>query len=465
MPDNELDLARARAKAKLKLQEQTDVPERGVMSTVGHAALDALATPGALVRTGLGALTGNYKEGDLSKSFSGEGPSTADLMERAGVGNASLSDALPGMYSESGNEWLKFKKGGPLDPTARGTAGFVGDVALDPLTYLSGGLSAAAKAGKGGELLNKLQLLDKTGALNTAGKTANVVLNPLELISRKGGGAVYNSAFDKADRKVMTDAGVGSIADILKENRFTGSAQDALEKIKELHTNTGENLNKMRKGAEGITGSLQEYMSPQFSSNIEDITKKLRVSPEAAHQAEAQTIEELISSYANKGQLTPQELSDLKRLANPKVSAISKAIRPVSKDQEDIARALLAGELNKTENQVMHSALGDQGIEKYLKAKRDYGTTGHSVQKELDKQAAREMSLTGAGISSLDPVLAAAGGPVAIALKKAKDIAKLTGTKTRVGLGLEDFGNASSGISDAVLRQLLEKKFSKKGDQ
>jgi hypothetical protein len=464
--EDDLETLQLRAMAKAKAAKAQSYPEEektmgDYAKSLGSGVLTTLGAAGSAVRSGIAHATGLSKPEDTIFNA----PSTDELLNRAGVGNIALSDVTPSMYAEPGEGGMFTpEKGGMLDLTARGTAGFVGDVALDPMTYLSGGLSAAAKLGKAApaaELLTRLGQMNEAGKLTGVAKAANYALNPAEILSRSGGRSIYNTAFDKADRKIATDAGIGSIADLLFENNFTGNSQQALDELKNIHSSTGEKLRKMREKASGTTGSLQEHMSPQFSSNIEGLTTKLRVSPEAAHQAEAQAIEDLVAGYASKGQLTPQELSDLKRLVNPKVSQMSKAIRPVSKDQEDIARALLGGELNKTENQVMHSALGDDGVAEYLKAKKDYGTSGYSVQKEIDKQAAREMNLTGGKVSSLDPLIAAKMGFLPYLGKKAVDISKLTGTKTRVGKGLHSIGTNANGLMDAAARQNVWKQVNK----
>ena len=87
------------------------------------------AVPGRVVNelfSGVGGLKGQ-KEG------------FAQVMEQAGVGKlGQLSDILGPLYAEAGTGGrFTPEKGGALDITGRGFAGFVGDVAFDPLTYVS----------------------------------------------------------------------------------------------------------------------------------------------------------------------------------------------------------------------------------------------------------------------------------------------------------------------------------------
>lgn len=80
-------------------------------------------------------------------------PTGKDLARKMGFSgneNDALSSVLPSLYSATGDEWLKLKKGGVLDPTPAGAAGLALDVATDwtnlvPAKALA---SASAKAAK-----------------------------------------------------------------------------------------------------------------------------------------------------------------------------------------------------------------------------------------------------------------------------------------------------------------------------
>ncbi len=105
---------------------------------------------GAPVRSAVGSLQDDL---DLSKAAGAYkkqfgrpteyAPTGKDLAEKAGVPGTSLSEKLPGLYSETG-EGLPLKKGGLLDPTLSGTVGVAIGAATDPINYIP--LEAAFKA-------------------------------------------------------------------------------------------------------------------------------------------------------------------------------------------------------------------------------------------------------------------------------------------------------------------------------
>ena len=101
------------------------------------AAEEAFAPQGG----GLAAVPGRVASEILSGigSIKGQKEGFGQVMEQAGVGKlGQLSDILGPLYAEQGTAGRFVpEKGGALDITGRGALGFVGDVALDPLTYLA----------------------------------------------------------------------------------------------------------------------------------------------------------------------------------------------------------------------------------------------------------------------------------------------------------------------------------------
>lgn len=84
--------------------------------------------------------------GDIGRALVGKAPRSAEYMDRAGIPEgASVSDLVPGAFTEEPGFTMKAKKGGMLDPSMRGAVGGVADMALDPLSYL--GISELAKGG------------------------------------------------------------------------------------------------------------------------------------------------------------------------------------------------------------------------------------------------------------------------------------------------------------------------------
>ncbi len=76
--------------------------------------------------------------------YADRAPTGKDIAQSAGYSDASVSDAIPSMYSETGDEWFKLQKGGLLDPSISGTVGMGIDVATDPTTWLGVGLANRA---------------------------------------------------------------------------------------------------------------------------------------------------------------------------------------------------------------------------------------------------------------------------------------------------------------------------------
>lgn len=96
------------------------------------------------------------KPDDFDRALVGKAPRTEEYLERAGVPNGAMSDAFPDLYTKTPEEAdsffrMKPAKGGLLDPTIHGTAGLVGDIATDPLTYVP-----LTKLAEGPGLIKKL---------------------------------------------------------------------------------------------------------------------------------------------------------------------------------------------------------------------------------------------------------------------------------------------------------------------
>ena len=198
----------AELEARLAQLEAPAVEEPGMLDY----AMRGLNYAGGAVRGGIaGAIEPIIGKDIVSAEevASGTVPGASELMARAGVPNVALSEMIPSMYSETG-EGLALEKEGMFDPTARGTVGLAADIFTDPTTYLAAPLKAAqlAKAGTtAGKALKLGEIL-----MNPMGEAVGAMGAGL----KKGGEAMYKSAFEKADRALATRYGKGSIADILK---------------------------------------------------------------------------------------------------------------------------------------------------------------------------------------------------------------------------------------------------------
>lgn len=384
---------------------------------------------------------------------SGTVPGASELMARAEVPEGfSLSDIAPSMYSQDG-EGLALEKGGMFDPTARGTAGLAADILTDPLTYLAAPLKAAQVARAG-------------TAAGKALKLGEVLINPIgEAIGaagaglKKGGEAMYKSAFEKADQALATRYGKGSIADILKSRGFKGSAEQALEKTSEINQELGKKIGSFRETAD-LTGILEKPMNFEAA---EKVVQKYRVSSDPEMMGIADNLQEILDSYKGMPPKTATELATVKR-TNLDMAGGDTAF-DMLKSSPDRAKAELRRAIGKSlgeaEDSAVKQALSPEQYKEYLKTKRDYGVTTKFAQKELNKLARAEMTRTGVAPSAVDimgmGVAAAAGSPIgmgAMAAKKARDIMRLTGTKTRLGPMMESVGGGIEATAAKVPPQV-----------
>lgn len=214
-------------------------------------------------------------------------PQTSELLSRMGIPEGySLSDIVPSMFTPSGKEWTKFQKGGFLDPSVRGVAGLVGDIALDPSTYLLPALKGAGILGP-----KLAPLVSKMGP--TATRAAEIALNPLgEAFTGaiKGAGTVGKAVAGKfsqfrpeeAEQYLKNPAAVKEAVSLLSNTKNLDVAQqkafDAINKMRKTLAQYGKeadvemnnllegkniqaNLNSLKEMSEGMPSKKKaEYL-------------------------------------------------------------------------------------------------------------------------------------------------------------------------------------------------------------
>ena len=129
-----------------------------VAGTIGRAIDPIAAGP---VRAGVHALQQGENPfsaaSDAFLHYDTPAPTGQDIARQAGIPDTPFSELAPGAYSKTGDEWLKFKKGGFLDPSVSGFTGLLAEIVLDPLMYtptIKAG-AAAAKASDAGQAVAK----------------------------------------------------------------------------------------------------------------------------------------------------------------------------------------------------------------------------------------------------------------------------------------------------------------------
>lgn len=260
----------------------------GGVSRAGLANLIDSVTPGKSFASGKDMLQA-LKANPFDSKAKGA-PSTSEYLERAGVpAGASFSDDFPGLYSETGNG-LALQKGGWADPTIRGAAGFVGDVGLDPLTYLTFGASAAAKGAKAADIAARKGMAQAAPSMaskvlnSTAGKA---VARPLDAVGEYFGKKIYKSGLKGIDQQAAK-FDKEPVSDLLMEKGISGSAQSIQGQMDVL----GETLLKERQGVlreaskAGGQVSMKEAMGPTLSR-----IQQIRNSQDPALQGLADALE------------------------------------------------------------------------------------------------------------------------------------------------------------------------------
>lgn len=199
MPKNDDVLSKEETADLLRKQnplEFSDKP-KGLLDTAADyakgAAMDALEVvrpvgefvdsyTGAPTRSAIGELMTSKSPLKAAGAFVDQigndparAPTGQQLARRAGVSDTALSDVAPSLYSDSGDETFKFKRGGLLDPTASGAVGLGVDILADPTNVV--GFGAMAKgAVKGAKLAGE-------GALKAAELGARGVGKAVDILS------------------------------------------------------------------------------------------------------------------------------------------------------------------------------------------------------------------------------------------------------------------------------------------
>lgn len=184
-------------------------------------------------------------------------PGNAEYMERFGVPEGGkLSDAIPSMYSEDG-AGIPFQKGGWADPTARGTAGFAGDMAMDPVNWVTfGGNSALKKA-----------------------------LTPLSEGAKKAGKATYKSAFKKIDERLV-EKGTKPLSEVMFKNRAWGGAESLQAQAKKIGDKLKAAREELYKKAQNLGAKVDVEKASQGALNEARRIKGIRGAKETGEGLE-----------------------------------------------------------------------------------------------------------------------------------------------------------------------------------
>ena len=495
--DEELQALLDEAKKKV-------TPEGGM--GMGEAALDVgmrgLDYAGGLVRTPVvGGVTGQLKADDIYRALQGQAPSTSEFAERAGVPEGgSLSDVIPGMYSETGGG-LPLQKGGWADPTLRGTGGMGVDVALDPLTYMSLGMAPALKG---------------AGAVAKAGRAAQGASTMLGRGMDKLGKMSYKAGLKKVDEYAAKYNKDGIIApsEVLNKHQISGSAKNVERQADDVMSDLKIDYDRIvdeaaERGAEvDIRNALADAQA-----EVDKVLKAEKPDPALVPTARAAQKQlnkyyrlgarpELVSETASsvgakpyyeyaKQSFDPSTLTEggkglvpsaqaNRRFLGGRISGmkdvnvereiLQTAQRPVNvKEATGFKESLYGGMKSKDWELATRTPYGSliqkkmahglkNSVEESVQATTGKGMTLNQTGQELGslltakKALGRETSkeTTKNAVSAVD-AMAFSYAPSMWALKKGADISKGTAARTMVGRGLQRAGQ--SGIPDILMRR------------
>lgn len=426
--------------AKEYILESKVVSEPSTTAKVLDGAGRVLDYAGGLSRTAAAGLVDPFVKEDLVtnddviNALKGKAPGSAEYMDRAGVPEGAKVNLFPEMTIPGTDITL-----GKGDSSMRDIGGFIGDTALDPLSYTPMVFSKLAKGGK-------------------AVKAAEAATTPFSKMLAGTGKKIYKSGLKKIDQEAIK-YGKEPVSDVLMKNRIAGGYNKINKKMDTL----ADDLLAKQKAilAEADQAGKTVDMSKSMTK-AEDMIEKMRQSRDPKLQKAADALEDQVSQYKKLDSM-PEGISGPRNApigvqqANDFKTSITESLpkgawaesvsgmHPQSiKGEKTMARGLREG---------VEGAAEQIGKGKELtQINDDLGrilTTSDKAQAEAFKEANKNM------FSSVDGIIAGAKNPWMLAAKKAADIAKMTGPRAYTGRALNDFGtNAiSAPVIDALGRR------------
>lgn len=359
-------------------------------------------------------------------------PTTSEMLARAGVKEkGALSDIFPGVYATPGGDqeipWYQPEKGGLLDVTGRGTIGLAGDIASDPLTYLTGGLAAVPRVGSKALRRSAMPI---TSTLSRAGKSIyESGIRPLiqagEDFGKDVGKSFYEMGIRGSPKKMQEQAErialqmkneADTLARAAAEKGAAIPAKDMLqEQFSRIDAEVGKVGGLTEKEGQAIKKDLFERFAKTHDLSPEQVIQgKENIytgMPSSAYREGARTGVErkLDKAFANQLKTTAEKLVEEatpgagKKLAEANVKrgdilTTRKALDRMVKRAENVPSALTPWPTSPTEWML---ALGGSGL-------GVLGDTAHGI-----------------GL-----------GPAAVAGKRMADLTRAPGFRTSLGYGL-----------------------------
>lgn len=404
-------------------------------STIGRGLLGAASAAGKFVdsytgapaRAAIGAAQDGENPFKAGWAQFGEDPEKAptgkQIAQKAGVPDANISQYVPSLYSDTGKEWLKFKRGGFMDPTLSGAAGLGIDVVADPTIAAGPALKGASR---GAELIGKgakaIGLGDEAAAI--AKKTSGLVKG-IESAPVKVGGELtgipekeietYSKHTGDVDKLIEQHGGdiEGAAATATKENMgraIQAAKQEANQTISKALESAPKDkvidvqpiLDELAKHQQRLNSVLKGDAKEEIqalANKIADFAPDGKISVQELHELKSYLQESAKSSYPKGGQIfvRGKESAQAAKAAGAKAKKLfdsvapSEAVEANSKLQklhliEDTMNKNLL-DPNKSSAALMAAGSGTNNLaQRQLKALGD--VTGKDMVLEAQKLAA-----------------------------------------------------------------------------
>lgn len=409
------------------------------------------------------------REGDVSEAFKGNAPTTAQFMERAKVPEGEKYDLMPEVRVP-----LTDIKLGEGKSSTRDIVGFAGDVALDPLTYMTGGLSAAAKAGakasaKAGQ--NIVKAGQKVAAMGPgAGKTAaQTALNVTKGVQMGGefgqklasaiaqpgntikeiGENIYKSGFKKVDTR-LNDRLSMKMSDVMLEEGVP------MGRLKDMQKYSDEILQPMYAKKRGEMYQLLDShgvkVDPRYAmSHAEEVISKYAANP--AFKDKVEKMRELVETYSTSGKTSVSQMSDWKtQIYDALPDSAFNDVGRVKNEWKELQKAIAKGFKEEIEHAADFVQPGMGKEVSHLNEK--WGTLINAKKPTKAEIAAAErknlLTQVKAGVLAVNP-FAAAG-------MYAAEGAATTAARTGVGKTMRAMGGATvkeQSVLDPIIRRAL----------
>ena len=228
---------------------------------------------GAPVRAAIGAAQESENPLSAFANQFGEdnslAPTGKQLAQKAGVPNNSLSEIMPGIYTDDpkqAEKWFTFLKGGPADISASGVAGLGLEIATDPTMLIPG---AAAK--KGLDVVGKGVKAGTSVAKAAIKGAANPILDRSADILTKGTVKLGSALTGVPQQNIKTYIEKApEIKDLLA--RHDGNIAAAAD---DLRTNFQESIRKTVSGLNDEIKAAIKSADPSKKGSVEQIVKVL----------------------------------------------------------------------------------------------------------------------------------------------------------------------------------------------